>query len=146
MADTKITDLTALAGSAVSLDADVIPIVDVSAGQTKKITVEQLRFSMGIAAAAQVTVSGSNYTLQAGSFNVASITDNGTGDVTVTLTTAMSATTKMFPLALPISSGANDAKITAVITDTSNIKITIRNSTTGADLDMGFSVVVFGIL
>ncbi len=42
MADTKISGLTALVGSTVSLDADCIPIVDTSVTTTKKILVQEL--------------------------------------------------------------------------------------------------------
>lgn len=43
MADTKISALTALAGSAVDTAADVLPIVDTSVTTTKKILVDELR-------------------------------------------------------------------------------------------------------
>ncbi len=42
MADTKISGLTALVGSTVSLDADCIPIVDTSITTTKKMLVQEL--------------------------------------------------------------------------------------------------------
>ena len=41
MADKKISDLTQLAGSGLA-DDDVLPVVDVGGGQTKKITVKDL--------------------------------------------------------------------------------------------------------
>lgn len=43
MADKKITDLTALAAAGVDASTDVLPIVDVSATETKKITVANLK-------------------------------------------------------------------------------------------------------
>ena len=43
MADKKITALTALVAASVDAAADVLPIVDVSATETKKITVANLK-------------------------------------------------------------------------------------------------------
>ena len=42
MADVKITELTALASANVVTSSDVVPIVDASVPQTKKITVDNL--------------------------------------------------------------------------------------------------------
>jgi hypothetical protein len=58
MADQKISGLTALVGSTVSLDADVLAIVDTSTTTTKKILVQELLNSAGnLAALAASTVS-----------------------------------------------------------------------------------------
>lgn len=46
MADTKISALTALAGTDVSTSTDVLPIVDTSVATTKKILVDELRIAM----------------------------------------------------------------------------------------------------
>lgn len=52
MADTKISDLTALAGASIDTAADLIPIVDVSAGTSgsKKTTVNDIKTALGISA------------------------------------------------------------------------------------------------
>ena len=52
MADSKITALTALTGANVVPAVDVLPIVDVSADETKKITVSELLIGMGVTASA----------------------------------------------------------------------------------------------
>ena len=42
MADKKISELTSIAGASLDKSTDVIPVVDTSAGETKKITVSEL--------------------------------------------------------------------------------------------------------
>ena len=53
MANTKISALTALAGASVDTAADVLAIVDNSAGATKKILVDELRISLSATQAMQ---------------------------------------------------------------------------------------------
>lgn len=116
MADTKISALTALAGTDVDVTADVLPIVDTSATTTKKIVVEELAKAVAATQAQQeaasststvvtpgrqhfhpghpkawalVTISGGTPTLVS-SYNVSGITDNNVGDITITFTTALS--------------------------------------------------------
>ena len=48
MADVKISALTALASSSMDFDGDVVAIVDVDAGVTKKITVDNLIYPINI--------------------------------------------------------------------------------------------------
>lgn len=48
MADTKISALNSLTGVNVVVSTDVLPIVDTSATETKKITIEQLRAALGL--------------------------------------------------------------------------------------------------
>lgn len=108
MADTKISALTALAGSSVDTAADVLAIVDTSVTTTKKIVVDELRVALGIATQAQqetgtsLVVNVTPGTQQfhqsslkgwglfntvggvIASFNVTSISDAGTGIVDVT--------------------------------------------------------------
>lgn len=52
MANTKISLLTALTGANVAPATDIIPIVDTSATETKKITVSELLIGMGVTATA----------------------------------------------------------------------------------------------
>ena len=119
MADTKISALTALTGASVDTAADVLPIVDTSATTTKKILIDELRIALGIATQAQqeaatslvanVTPGTQQYhpsaakawvsfvgtaanpiTVNAG-YNISgTVTKNGTGDYTITFTTAFS--------------------------------------------------------
>ena len=117
MADTKISALTALTGADVDTAADVLAIVDTGVTTTKKILIDELRIALGIATQAQqetgtslvTTVtpgrqhfhasaakawgqfdSGGNV---AGSYNVTSITDSGTGNWSVTIGTDFSGAT-----------------------------------------------------
>jgi microcystin-dependent protein len=48
VADTKISALTALTGANVDTTADLLAIVDTSATQTKKITIDELRIPVGV--------------------------------------------------------------------------------------------------
>lgn len=169
MANAKISSLTALTGAGVDATADVLPIVDTSATTTKKILVEELGIALNATQAGQeagtstktlvspavqqyhpsaakawcqVTQSAGTYTLQAGSYNVTSINKTATGQITVTFTTAFSATTKMAPI--PANIVAGNFIIMATPASTSTVTITIRNSTDGTALDNDFSLVVFG--
>src|SRR3954469_8844328 len=118
MSDTKISALTALAGASVDATADVLPIVDTSATTTKKILVEELGIAMNAtqaqqeagtatkqlvspavqqfhpsAAKAWTTFNGTSanpITVGAGYNITGTVAKNGTGDYTITFTTAFS--------------------------------------------------------
>lgn len=60
MADTKISGLTALTGANVDTAADILPIVDTSAGSTKKITVDELGLALQPFSDGEALVRGSS--------------------------------------------------------------------------------------
>lgn len=70
MADAKISALTAIVSADVA-GTDVLPIVDVSATTTKKITAAELAAyaSTGLATTASVDPSGDQYVLSGAVFN-----------------------------------------------------------------------------
>jgi hypothetical protein len=90
-----------------------------------------------------VTQSAGTYTLQAGSNNVASITKNGTGDVTVTWSTSFSSAFYA-PVATAIEGGTFVLSFQTVAAG--SVRVLIRNGTTGTSTDIGFAVVAFGDL
>lgn len=90
-----------------------------------------------------ITQAAGTYTLQSGSNNVASITKNGTGDVTVNWSTSFSSGFYA-PVVTPMEGGNFTASIQA--TAAGSVRVTMRNGSTGAAVDFGFSVVAFGDL
>jgi hypothetical protein len=62
MADKKISDLTALAAAGVDAAADVLPIVDVSATETKKITVANLKTAVAPDLSTYATLASPTFT------------------------------------------------------------------------------------
>jgi hypothetical protein len=60
MADTKISDLTALTGANIAQTADVIPIVDTDATTTKKVLVSELAKAIEVLATEQASTSGTS--------------------------------------------------------------------------------------
>jgi hypothetical protein len=97
MANTKISELTALAGADLAA-ADVLPVVDTSATTTKKITVTELKTGLGI--------SGTN----TGDQTIAltgDVTGSGTGSFAATIASGAVTATKL----------ASDAVTTAKIQD-----------------------------
>lgn len=63
MADKKISELTALLGSGVSTSVDLAAIVDMSASETKKITIRELFNSINILSTNSSTTTASDYFL-----------------------------------------------------------------------------------
>lgn len=90
----------------------------------------------------RVTQSAGTYTLQ-GSFNVASISKTGTGQITINFTTAFADTNYT---ALASGTDAVNATVRVGTTATGSMPITIINTTgTSANVDSGFSFVCFGV-
>lgn len=92
-----------------------------------------------------VTQSGGTYSLQPApaSYGVASITKNGTGDVTVTWSTAFSSA-----LYVPVASPQEDGNynVCAAATAAGSVRVKIRNGSTGSSIDAGFAIVAYGDL
>lgn len=66
MADSKLTSLTALVGTQVEQTADVLPIVDNSATQTKKILVSEMSSALCVIGTPVATTSGTQVTIASG--------------------------------------------------------------------------------
>lgn len=77
MADLRITDLVALTGASLA-SGDVLPIVDVSASETKKITVTDL-IGSGVTLIADATIPGAKILFGAGGIAGDRIANNGIG-------------------------------------------------------------------
>ena len=89
---------------------------------------------------ANVTQSAGTYTLQS-SYNVSSISKTATGRVTVNFTTSFSSA-QFAVLITPGEGGSYIGFLNSIATG--NVSVGLRNSTSGADLDVGFSVLCFG--
>lgn len=129
MANQKISALTALTGVSVDTANDVLAIVDTSAATTKKILIDELRIALGIATQAQQEAGTSlvvnvtpgtqqfhpsaakcwlraNMTGNIGaSYNITSITDTGTGVLTVTIATDFSSSDYIIVTSIDPSGG-----------------------------------------
>lgn len=77
MADLRISDLAALAGANLGA-GDLLPIVDVSASETKKITVQDA-IGYGVTLIADATIPGAKILFNAGSIAGASLASGGVG-------------------------------------------------------------------
>lgn len=96
---------------------------------------------------AYVTQSGGTYTLSAG-YNIASITKNSTGNVTITFNTAFASTSFAAVFSVNLFSAVNDSWTVQEILGsrtTSSVRVQIAGTgSAGTAQDGGFSVVVFG--
>lgn len=169
MADTKISALTALAGSSVDTAADVIPIVDTSTTTTKKILVDELRIAIGIATQAQMEAASSNVVfvtpggiqygpsvakawvqltgggtpVASSSHNYTSVADNGVGDWTITWAITMSSA-NYFAIATVNGTGSFVvANVWTKTATTTRIRM-FNNNNNVADPDVGLDVAIFG--
>lgn len=144
MADTKTSDLTALTGANVDTAADILMIVDTDVTTAKKILIDELRIAIGIATQAQQETGTSNVVFVTpgrqhfhpsavkgwvkaningtvdGSYNVTSVTDNGTGDITVNWATDFGDTNYVVVNALKVDlGGSTSTTYVTTINDTS---------------------------
>jgi len=98
MADKKISDLTALVAAGVDAAADVLPIVDASATETKKITVASLKTAVAPDLSTYATLASPTFTgtptLPTGTIATTQTAGNNTTAVATTafVTTAVSGT------------------------------------------------------
>ena len=137
MANSKISALSTLSASSVDGAVDVIPIVDTSASTTKKILVDDLRTALGIATQAQQETGTSNVVFvtpgrqqyhqsaakawcegsfagtASASYNVASVTDGGTGIATVNFTTSFSSANFCAVVSTQSTTGITVSRITS---------------------------------
>ena len=169
MADTKISALTALAGSSVDTAADVIPIVDTSATTTKKILVDELRIALGIATQAQMEAASSNVVfvtpgriqygpsvakawvqltgggtpVASSSHNYTSVADNGVGDWTITWSITMSSTNYLALVSVVGTTSFVVGYVKAKTATTTRIRM-FNNNNNDADPDTGVDVAIFG--
>lgn len=90
-----------------------------------------------------ITQTGGTYTLAAGSNNVASINKTSTGNVTVNWATSFSS--GGYAVIVAAQEGGNFTVVTGA-TLAGSISVQIRNASTGANIDAGFSVVAYGDL
>ncbi|NDH03455.1 MAG: hypothetical protein EBY40_10090 [Marivivens sp.] len=77
MANTRISDLNALAGSDV-VAGDLLPVVDVSASETKKLTVQDL-IANGVTTISDDTIPGAKILFAAGDIAGTALADGGVG-------------------------------------------------------------------
>lgn len=77
MANTRISDLNALAGSDV-VAGDLLPVVDVSASETKKLTIQDL-IANGVTTISDDTIPGAKILFSAGDIAGTALADGGVG-------------------------------------------------------------------
>lgn len=95
---------------------------------------------------AWVNFNGTSTVAIRASFNVTSITDNGTGDYTVNFTTAMTDANYSMPSSSMVSSTMSVASpyiLSATPFTTTTARIEVRNTTNGANLDGLFVCLAF---
>ncbi len=103
-------------------------------------SISVVQYHPGVAKArAAVANSGSASLLEG--YNIASVNRTGTGTVVVTLTTAMSSSDYE---AIAMSTLSPTVQCSAIPSSSSVITVQTRRVDTGADIDSGFSLVVFG--
>lgn len=165
MADTKISALTALTGANVDTAADVLPIVDTSVTTTKKILIDELRIAIGIATQAQQETGTSNVVFVTPGrqqyhpsaikghcladtggggdafYNITSISDTGTGKMTVTWGTDFSGSTKYVVSAVCVSASNLFASVNTNF-DAGTTEVWSRASDTGAFTDPNYYMVM----
>lgn len=130
---------TALAGT-VQL-ADQAAVEAETAGRA--VTAEMLKFGLGVAKAA-ITFNGTGTPSNLASFNVSSITDNGTGDYTINFTTAFSSVNYFWTGGANFgANGTNGTFITETARTTSSIRISVINAGGLVDLSR-ISLLIFG--
>lgn len=157
MADTKISALTGLAGANVDTATDVLPIVDTSVATTKKILVDDLRISLSAtqtlqeagtnvstfvmpsiqqhhrsAAKGWIDFNGTGTVSTRAAYN-ATLTDNGTGDYTVSWTVPFSSADYAASIMSPLEATASDNAIQIVSKTAAAIRFQTREDGAATD-------------
>lgn len=118
--------------------------MEAASSSTRTVTPDVLHYHPGVAKAwAYVSESGGDYTLEE-SYNVSGITDNGTGDVTVTWDTDFSSADYAAIPAPHRSGSATSAMANSQLAGSVDVEIVRVESDSAASIDTSFSVVAFG--
>jgi hypothetical protein len=120
MSDTKISGLTGLSATDVVTSTDVLPIVDISATATKKITVDALMQSHLGVSKAWVNFNGVGTVSSRAAYNVSSITDHGAGDYSVGFTTPFASANYAVSIATSRTSTVNFTLVPIARIDAAN--------------------------
>lgn len=134
------------ADTAPDYSADYVATYDASADTGKKVLLSTFANNASNAAKAWGFINGGGTPAIAASYNVASVTDSGTGLLTVTLTTAFSSAN--YCVVASIHSGGSvltNLGVKVAITDASNFTLRLEGSDgTDADPTVGYSFVCYG--